>query len=206
MMTSRHGHAALALLLGLVLSGCGGIGEPDPVDFYVTVHLRTGFTPNVVDRLETLIEADVDVAFDPSEGSDFDGGISWHTEGEGIGNAFVVEMTGEYFRTTAAEVARDTWEIDIPFQGGHEPGSFSPSASVFWEDADGDEQEVGYGTQDIFELPRSATAPIVIEVTCRDAWQYTCRTGCAPAVNPCVDREDCGSGTWACVEGCCVEG
>ncbi len=209
MATMRGIEAAgvFAALVGLSAAGCNeGIGEPDPVDFYVTVHLQTGFEPNVVDRLQVTIQADVDVAFGASEGSDLGGGISWRTEGEGIGNSFVIETTGDYFRTTAAEVSRDTWEIDIPFQGGHQEGSFSPAASVYWDDADGVEREVGYGTQGIFDLPRRVTDPIVIEVNCRPDWQYTCRTACAPAVNPCEDREDCGSGTWACVEGCCVEG
>ena len=194
------------LLAVLAVAGCDGVGEADPVDFYVTVHLQTGFKVNVVDRLEVVFQAAPGSSLEQVEGEDFEGGISWETREGDRGDEFVVNTTGDYFRTTAAEVAQDTWELDIPFQDGSAEGSFGLYATVYWEDESSIERDVGYGTAASFELPRPANPPVVVEVTCRDAFQYTCRTGCAPSVNPCDDREDCGSGTWACVEGCCVEG
>jgi len=204
----RLANTGLALVVLAGAAGCGG-GEgsaADPVDFYITVQLKPPFALGVVDRLELQLQANVDIVLESTEGTDFGGDIRWRTDEDDAGrDLFVVDLTGEYFRRFGFEVDRQTWEIDIPFQGGLEPGSFGVRATVFWTDPDGAEQEIAYGTGEVLTLPREDPAtPVVIEVLCRPDWQYTCRTGCATGNDICEGPEGCASGT--CVDGCCVSG
>jgi len=199
-----------ALTLGAVLAGlwlgCGAVGDPAPPDFYITVKLHTGFQTQAVDRLELVI-SDPRMVLGESQGeNDEEGGITWQTRDGASADELVVSVSADYFAQHAVEVSADTFEIDVPFLGGDEPAEFNLRATVYWTNLEGEEEDIAFGTA-ILELPVAySSARVPIEVTCRPDWAWTCMTGCAraPASQPCEGVEDCGTGFFECVEGCCV--
>lgn len=202
----RRQTIVLAVALASALAGlsCDDVGDQDPPDFFITVKLHTSFLPRSVDRLEVVL-FDATMTLEDMSGEAQDGGIRWETRDGDRADEFAVNLTGEYFRANAVEVSRDTWEIDLPFIGGQEEGAFNLRASVYWIDPDGEEQEIGFGTGHV-EFPLSPQGSgVAVEVNCRDGWAWTCQTGCDGSVQPCGGIEDCGSGFWECVDGCCVE-
>lgn len=192
-----------AIALTGVWLGCGAAGDPEPPDFYITVKLHTGFQTQAVHRLEVVVY-DPTMVLGESQGQSDDGGLSWETRDGATGDEFAISLTGTYFVQNAVEVSQDTFEIDIPFHGGDTDGGFNIRATVYWTDFEGVEEDIAFGTA-ILELPvPTPSARVPVEVTCRPDWAWTCMTGCGPAAQPCEDVEDCGSGFFECVEGCCV--
>lgn len=199
--------ALILLAASLAVLSCDdggeGGGNLEPPDFFVTVKLHTGFFPLAVDRLEVVIY-DSSKHLSESEGQARGGGISWEMRDGPLGDEFAVNMTSDYFLENAVEVAADTWEIDIPFIGGGEEAGFNVQAAVYWTDPDGDEQQIGFGTG-ILELPMERQGSgITVEVECRSGWDWTCRTGCDNSAQTCDNVEECGSGFWDCIDGCCI--
>jgi hypothetical protein len=182
--------------------------ELDPPDFYLTIKLATNFRPQAVDQLEVVVR-DALMILEESSGEYADGGITWETRDGTSGSEFSIVLTGEYFQANAMEVSRDTYELDIPFiipesWHGSSPAdaAFSVQAAAFWADADGELQQIGRGTGQL-PMPLTGPYPTTVEVVCDAAWAWTCRTGCADSSDQCADIEDCGSGSWNCVDECC---
>ena len=195
-----------AIMVSALFLSCGEAGDPKPPDFYITVKLKTGYVANAVHRLEVVLY-DATRVLGEREGDAEGGSISWQTrDNEGV-DEFAISMTNEYFLHHAIEVSPETWEIDVPFHGGTgDEANFNIRATVYWSDADGEENDIGQGLGRLM-LPMTDTGGrVTVEVECRATpdWSWTCITGCAPSVNRCDVSDDCGSGFWECVEGCCI--
>jgi len=220
MKTLRHRFFELVLLslaAGPAAPGCENPepadGEEDlrPADFYLTVKLATNFRPQAVDQLEVVMYDSTMVLLDELNDEHYDGGVTWETRDGPRGDEFVVRLTGEFFQNNAMEVSQDTFEIDIPFivperwdGDPPEPSAFSVTATAYWEDYDGVLQEIGRGTGEL-ELPQEGRNPTTIEVICDGDWAWTCRTACDPAASQCTSGvEECGTGSWDCIDECCV--
>lgn len=211
------GVVVVALAAGFAAPGCE---DPAPVytdedllpaDFYLTVKLSTNFRPLAVDSLEVVLYDSTMVLVEELEGEHYNGGITWVTREGPRGDEFVITLTGEFFQNNTMEVSQDTFEIDIPFivpdswDGNPPEGSaFSVTATAFWEDYDGELQEIGRGTGQL-ELPQEGRNPTTIEVECHGEWAWTCRTACGSTSLQCpTGVDDCGTGDWDCVDECCV--
>lgn len=182
--------------------------ELEPPDFYLTIKLATNFRPLAVDELEVVIY-DALMLLDDSSGEHESGGLAWETRAGASGDELALTLTGDYFQANAMEVSRDTYELDIPFivpdrwhRTSPADAAFSVRATAFWEDADGVLQQIGRGTGQL-PMPLTGPYPTTVEVLCDRDWAWTCRTGCSDDADQCEAIEDCGSGTWNCVEGCC---
>ena len=196
---------ALVVSISMLSPGCDdGGGEPGPADFYVTVKLNTGFHPQAVDVLDVVLAlTDATLTFDDSEGSQYEDGITWETRLGSSGDELHVEVSGDYFEANAMEVSTDTFEIDIPFNGGREEVDCNIRATARWHDLDGMLVDIGYGTGRL-ELPVAEGTRVPVEVICHGDYGWTCRTGCDPAMQDCPEGvEDCGTGLFECIEGCC---
>jgi len=208
----------LAVAAALAPPGCSDEPTDTPeelelADFYLTVKFATNFRPEAVDQLDVYIY-DALMLLEDSSGEESDGGISWESGQGASGDELHLTLTGDYILVNAMEVSRDSYEIDIPFlvpdswrNSPPADAAFSVRAEARWEDPDGELQQIGRGTGQL-PMPPHGSNPITIVVNCDPPmeWAWTCRTGCADGVAPCAgDVEDCGSGTWDCVDGCCAD-
>ena len=201
--------AILLVALGLQTTGCGETEyvEGDP-DFFITIQLGQNFSPRSVDRF-VLTLTDATMLLDDSEGEIYDGGITWQTTTTAAGDTLEVVVTGDYFQQNAIEAPGGVHELDVPFLGGLDgpEALFGIEGHAQWrDDSTGDLEEIGYGTA-LLEMPPEPGSTVTVEVACLTSadWGWTCRTGCAPAANQCLEGiEQCGTGNFECIDGCCV--
>jgi hypothetical protein len=180
-------------------------GDTDPTDFHLTVRLQTGFRPQAVDVLEVVLySCDPSSTLGDSVGVQAEDGITWEIRPGSVGDELHVELTGDYCEANMVEVSSDTFEIDVLFYGCRAELACNLSATVYWFDLDGAPQDIGFGTG-LLELPVAPGAGTTVEVVCRPAYSWTCLTGCDASMSVCPGGvSDCGSGSFDCIEDCCV--
>jgi len=165
---------------GLVTGRAGGLGDLG------TGHRRTRIVRGQYAVLAVAVGADRRVGFS-------------------AGYELAVELSGDYFEANAMEVAADTFEIDIPFNG--EAAECNIRGTARWRDLDNMLVDIAFGTAHIdgLNLPLATGTRIPVEVNCLPDYGWTCRTGCDETMQDCPEGvENCGSGYFECIDGCCV--